>query len=170
MTDVNQSIQNDKLVKAMEELHNNNCSQTQNKMIDEVMRARFVSPVLMENVPDTEGMQGKVTLGKDTNISFQLIENTEGGHFFLAFTDWDELRKWRKVDGQQTMLLTFDDLAVISTNAGKNAGGFVINPFGANIVFRQELIETLVHLKAERDEKIRIANLADATIDNMVEE
>lgn len=152
MVDVNTPVTNPELVVAIKEVQENSTPETQDNLINEVMKAHFIAPVNISPVPGPSDETGSVTLNEKTTISFNIIENTANQQFFLAFTDWEELGKWHKSEKQQTLILTFDDLAAMVLDEKGNSDGFVINPYGGNIVFNRGLV------KALRDEKERRAN------------
>ena len=151
MVDVNTPVTNPDLVLAIKEMQRNNTTETQDRMINEVMKAHFISPVNISPVPAPSDEAGKVVLKESTTISFNMIANSADQQFFLAFTDWDELGKWRKSENQQTLIMTFDDYAAMVLDEKGNSDGFVINPYGGNIVFNKDMVKVL------RDEKERRA-------------
>ncbi|HOL10790.1 MAG TPA: enhanced serine sensitivity protein SseB C-terminal domain-containing protein [Bacillota bacterium] len=81
----------------------------------------------------------------------QLIENAANDAFLLAFTDWDELVKW-STEKEETLICTYDDLKTMVLNDPDQIKGFVINPFGQNVVITPELI----HYIAQRTSEIVI--------------
>lgn len=62
-----------------------------NHMIDEVMNAHFLCPVMMD-IKETPDENGIITLKESTTIQFSMITNAPHEAFFLAFKDWQELR------------------------------------------------------------------------------
>ena len=144
MIDVNTPVTNPELVAAIKSMKESNAKESQNQVINEVMKAHFISPVIISPVPGTLGDGSKVVLKEKTIIKFSVIENTVNQQFFLVFTDWEELGKWHKVENQQALILTFDDLAVMILNGKGNSDGFVINPYGENVVFNKTMIRALM--------------------------
>jgi hypothetical protein len=151
MADVNTPVTNPGLVLAIKEMQCNDTKEMQNQMINEVMKAHFISPVNISPVPGPTDDAGKVVLKEETTISFNMIVNPDNQQFFLAFTDWDELGKWGKSENQQTLITTFDDYAAMVLDEKGNSAGFVINPYGGNVVFNKDMVRAL------RDEKERRA-------------
>jgi hypothetical protein len=152
MVDVNKPVTNPELVTAIKVMKENNTKENQDNVINKVMEAHFISPVLISPVQGTTSGSNEVVLKENTTINFSMIENTANQQFFLAFTDWEELGKWQKNKNQQTLIMTFDDLASMILHKGGNSEGFVINPFSENIVFNKAMIGTLM------EEKERHAN------------
>lgn len=135
MTDQNKPVENPELVKAIYSMFENNTSIMQSKMIDEVMRAKFINPIVInKDAPETGGSEA---------IDFHMLENAANQKFFMAFTDWQELEKWKKNKGQQTAILTFDEYAKMVLDEKSVSEGFVINPFSENLIFNKQLIASL---------------------------
>ncbi len=152
MIDVNKPVTNPDLVSAINDMQRDNSPEKQNRMICEVMKAHFVTPVIVSPEPKHDHDQcdchdhdhdHKIEHKKDTTVSFYTIEDSAGHHFFLACTDWDELRKWQNNEHQQTFIVTFDDLAGMVLQEGCRCEGFVINPFGQSIVFNKTDVKAL---------------------------
>lgn len=150
MVDVNTTVTNPDLVLAIKEMQQNNTKEMQDQMINAVMKAHFISPVNISPVPGPSDEVGKVVLKEKTTISFNIIENSANQQFFLAFTDWDELGKWCKNENQQTLIMPFDDYVAMILNEKGNSDGFVINPFGGNVVFSKAMIRALQAEKERR--------------------
>ena len=73
----------------------------------------------------------------------------------VRFTDWSELKKWKDEEGQQTFAVSFKDYAdmLFRKDAKGNvspAGGFVINPYGGNIVVTKELAASFIAASIQR--------------------
>ena len=81
-----------------------------------------------------------------TKISFALLSTTDKRQYFMAFTDWDELHKWRKDPAQQTMMMRFDDYATLLAK-NEQVAGFVINPFSGNIRFERDNVAAMKQRK-----------------------
>lgn len=150
MVDVNKPVTNPELVIAIKTMKENNTKECQDNVINEVMKAHFISPVIISPVPEASSDISEIVLKKNTTINFSIIENTANQQFFLAFTDWKELGKWHKGKNQQTLILTFDDLATMVLDKKGNSEGFVINPYGENIIFNKTIIRTLLEEKERR--------------------
>ncbi len=150
MVDVNKPVTNPSVVLAIKNMQENNTSFNQAQFIAEVMKAHFISPVSIFPLPEPSDAEGKVVLKEKTTINFNIIENTANQKFFMAFTDWEELSKWHKSENQQTLIMTFDDYAAMVLDENGNSDGFVINPFGGNIIFSKDMIKDL---KLEKDRR-----------------
>ena len=150
MIDVNKPVTNPALVSAIKKMRENETTENKDNVLNEVMQAHFISPVIISPRPEAPNQSSEVVLKEKTTISYHMVQNTENKSFFMAFTDWDALRKWQNNENQQTMIMTFDDFSAMVLNKNGNADGFVINPFGENITFTRSMIEPL---KAEKDRR-----------------
>lgn len=150
MIDVNKPVTNPELIAAINAMRENYAKENQDRVFIEVLKAHFVSPAVITPTPESSEDGGKVVLKEGTQISFNLIENTANQKYFLAFTDWDELKKWSTNENQQTLILTFDDFAAMVLDENSDASGFVINPFGGNLIFDKNLIMALKEEKERR--------------------
>lgn len=150
MNEPNKMISNPALKAALQKMKEERSPTNLNLTINELVKAVMLAPARIEfdasaAQPDE---QGRVKLPKDTKINFLLLNTTEGKPYFMAFTDAEELRKWKQEDGQQVMALRFDDYATMLEN-NANIAGFVINPFGENMRFDAPLVASIKKRKAE---------------------
>lgn len=110
MFDINKPVTNPDLVKAINDSYPNQIDK-QKHIILEARKARLLAPVLISPEPEGEINVNERVIKKDTTISFNLIEDTNNQKYFIAFTDWNALRKWRNIEKQQTIVTSFDDLS-----------------------------------------------------------
>lgn len=148
MIDVNKPINNPDLLQAIEEMKRSSSSDNLDKVLNEVMAAHFLSPVTITPIPQP-GENGDIILKEKTTISFYKIEDERNNSYYLAFTDWDELRKWNSKEDIQAIVSTFDDYASMTLDENGRGEGFVINPSGANICFTRSMIESLIQNSRE---------------------
>ena len=147
--DPKKPLENPAMKKAIENARANDTPENRNAVVNEMLRSTFLVPVHVsfDGQAPRPDKTGRVALPKNTKISFALLSTTDKKQYFMAFTDWDELHKWRKDPGQQTMMVRFDDYAMLLGRNDKVAG-FVINPFGGNIRFERNNVELI---KKQRD-------------------
>lgn len=157
MTEENRPVENQDLVIAIGEMFNNNNAMTQSKMIDQVMRAKFIIPIIIDKDICEQSQNDS------SGIDFHMLENSEKQKFFMAFTDWDELEKWKRVEGQQTAILTFDDYSNMVLDQRSTAEGFVINPFGENLIFNKRLIDSLFKQKQAMNSGVKENTMSKET-------
>lgn len=139
----NKPVTNPMLVGSIELLKAEDTPDHRKLFMDEVMKAAFLIPAVVEPTPKPDA-EGKVRIPPDSKIQFPMLSAPDGKRFFMAFTDWTELKKWKDEEGQQTFAMSFKDYAdmLFRKDANGNdspAGGFVINPFGGNMVITKEL-------------------------------
>lgn len=121
-----------------------------NDLLDEIaFRTNFLAITNMSNGDIKHEENGKVTILSDTIISFEGLDDANGKHYFVVYTDWESLRKNPNHlnDNVKTMVLSFDDCCEIVKN---NASGIAINPFSDNYVIPRDLIQ---HIKETKEMK-----------------
>lgn len=141
------------LLDAIAEMKANNTPENQSKMMDKMVDAQYLAPVSITPPPTTDGFMANITLPPDAQIRFHMIENGTGQRFFLAFTSFEEMAKWRENVNVQSIIVTFDDYAgmLAKSEGDDNVGGFVIDPFGANLVFSKNQAIAIKGMKDKRD-------------------
>lgn len=142
MEKMEQEIINPALMLAISRMKEDNNINTQNKMVEEALKAKFLVPCVMKLKPGTE-TESKRTPG-NTIVNFNMIKTTEDEMYFIAFSDMGELKKWQDNDKQNVMIMTFDDLAGLVLNAKEKSAGFVLNPVTTNVAFRRNIIANIV--------------------------
>lgn len=131
-------VTNPMLVGAMELLRAEDTPEHRRLVMEEIMHAKFLSPVTVEPkpVPDENGLT-KIT----AEHKIQLPMLTAGDkHFFMAFTDMSELKQWKEPN-PTIFGFTFNDYINMMRSAGETCDGVAINPFGNNLVLSKDLIE-----------------------------
>ena len=130
----NKPVSNPMMVGSIELLKAEDTPEHRQMFLDELQKAKFLSPVVIDPV------------------QFPMLSTEDGRKFFMAFTDWTELKRWRDEENQQTFAMNFDDYAgmLLRKDAQGNispALGFVINPFGGNIVVTREMVASMIAAK-----------------------
>lgn len=131
-------VNNEKLIELINKMKEEKTAQSQNEVISQVLRSKFLCPVILEQTP----VDGKVQITRDTKIQFSIIKTQDGKTFLIAFTGDEEVQKWQQQKVQQSIIYTFEDYAMVVTH-NDNLDGFIIDPKGANLVFTQEMIEEI---------------------------
>ena len=88
-----ENVNNSKLIELIDKLKEEKSMEAQNKVISEVLRSRFMCPVILESAPKGGG---KIQVGKETKIQFSIIKTKEEKNFLIAFTSEPEVHKWQK--------------------------------------------------------------------------
>ena len=147
------------LIGAMELMKAEKSAEHNSMLLQEVMKAQFLAPAVINPAPQVNE-EGKVALAPGTQIHFPVLTAPDGKNFFAAFTDQMEADKWKQGENAQYVTMRFDDYAGMILRKGPQGeenptGGFVINPFGDNLVISKEIIIALVQSreKALRDAK-----------------
>lgn len=154
MEDINKKIQNLELIIAMRKLQDENTPQNRSKMISEMMRTNFISPAIV-SAEEEEKVRRNKEKGVRTpiHVSFKVINTKDGKKFLPAFTDTVQMSEWKTrcniTDPVKNMVMNFDVYAQYVFGSKGGLAGFVINPFGENIVFPEELMRSLLKQKME---------------------
>jgi len=144
MSDAVKRVTNPDLVRAIQRAREDSTAAAWAEMVREAARSRFITPI---DLPPPAGPGEAPKAG----FSLHMLEDPESGRrFYMAFTDWDELGKWRKAEGQRVLVVTFDDCARLVLDGKLASGGFIINPFGGNVVFDRQMIEAVRREKRGR--------------------
>lgn len=147
----NKPVSNPMLVGTIELMKAEDTPEHRNMFINEMMKAKMLSPVLVDPMPQPDA-QGKLSIAQGSKIQFPMLSTPDGKHFFMAFTDQSELKKWKNEENQQSFALSFDDYAamLLRKDAQGNmspALGFVINPYSSNIMISREMAANLMGAK-----------------------
>lgn len=147
----NKPVSNPMMVGSIELLKAEDTPEHRQMFLDELQKARFLAPVVIDPVPVPDE-NGRVAIARDAKVQFPMLSTEDGRRFFMAFTDWTELKKWKDEENQQTFTMNFDDYAgmLLRKDAQGNispALGFVINPFGGNIVVTREMVASMIAAK-----------------------
>ena len=132
-------INNKELIDSINAMKEEKTLEAQNKVITEVLKSRFMCPVILEAAPKGGG---RIDINKDTKIQFSIIKTTDGKNYLIAFTSDEEVHKWQTNKVQQSLIYTFEDYAMIATN-NETLDGFIIDPKGCNLVFTKEMIKEI---------------------------
>lgn len=72
------------------------------------------------------------------------IYKASGEKYLLAFTSWEELFKWRENEDERVVALSHEELRQQVLDKSTTYDGFVIDPYGVNLITpRQEIISSL---------------------------
>lgn len=148
MTNFTEEVTNPSLVSAIREEQNR--SIREQRIISEAMKAKFLAPIVVSPSPVTAEESNQAIFKKGTTIAFHTIENTGHQKFFIVFSDWDALRKWRNEENQQTLVISYEDICGMALNEKADSAGFVINPFTDDVIFSKDLI---LRLKEEQSRR-----------------
>lgn len=137
------TISNPMLVGALELMHAENTPEHRTMVMEEVLHAKFLSPVLMDP-PQEPGKKGSTKIPEGVKMQVPMITSKDGKHFFMAYTDIKELSKWSKGGTHPIVTLTFNDYVVMIQNALHVCDGLVINPLGKSMVIPTEMVNEVM--------------------------
>ena len=135
----NKTVSNPMLVGAIQLLKEEDSPEHRNMFVIELQKASYIAPALVDPEP-VESADGKRTIAPGSKIQFPMLTSSVGKQFFMGFTDVAEYRKWVEKNKELPFFaLRFEDLAAMLLQKdalGKQspALGFVINPYGENII------------------------------------
>lgn len=132
-------ITNPMLVGAMELLKAENTPDHRKLVMEEILHAKFLSPVTIDPVPvpDENGM---TRVPPNSKVEIPMLTTSEGKHFFMAYTDIQELQKWKKEPNQQVFGFDFKDYVGMINAENSTSDGLIINPFGHNLLIPKEML------------------------------
>lgn len=163
--DINKEIQNMELIIAMKLVKDNPSQENRNRMVNEMMKSRFLTPAI---IPMSEQERVKEE-GKRTQlqVTFKTITTKDGRHFLPAFTDTFQIDTWKEktnvTEEIKSMVMNFDAYAKYVMQSKGELSGFIINPFGENIVFPTELMKSLMAQKVAMIQRAAKAQGIDLT-------
>lgn len=177
----NKNIDNSALLNAIDEMQANDTKENVDEMVNQVMKAKFLTPAKVHpprNVAKSQN--GKTVMQQQSQVQFQLIQNGDKEQYFPAFTDEDEMNKWQGANQDfSNMAMTFEDYANVLADPNSPVCGFVINPFGKSVAFPKGMVMNLrQQLEAKKnggffkkqfkkDEKLQFGEPEEYPIDMM---
>lgn len=139
--DINSPVENPELVMKIHNYMSSQSDEDEKKLREALIKAKFLAPVSLKNWKSNS--KGKQVLEHDVEFRLMSIQDKENNIYLPAFTDWNEISKWRNDDELKTIIFTFQDYAKIFMN-NKEMVGLVINPYGENLVINKQQIEGII--------------------------
>ena len=161
-------INNSMLHGAIETMKLNPTPENHTLVLEEVLKAKFLCPVVLSKAPLLD-KNGEPYFAEDCDVQYQMVQNSKGKPFLLAFTDQEQLDKWKErrtaVTEVYEVVMEFSEyinlmLRPLPEGGYGPAEGIVIDPFGANLVMNRDMVANLVIRRmqmAEREEQLRQA-------------
>lgn len=123
---------NAKLVEMMKQIADDPSYAKREVYLRALAKARFLVPIEW------------TTSGNRRYRTLSAIYTASGQRFLLAFTDWQELFKWREEADERVVAMSHEELKSQVMESKNSYDGFVIDPFGVNLICRkQEIISSL---------------------------
>ena len=104
----NKPVSNPMMVGSIELLKAEDTPEHRQMFLEELQKAKFLAPVVIDPAPQPDE-KGQVRIPRDAKVQFPMLSTEDGRKFFMAFTDWMELKKWKDEENQQTFAMNFDD-------------------------------------------------------------
>ncbi len=137
-------FKNPMLCGTMELLKAEDTQENRKLFVDELSKAHLLAPVVISPVPQPDA-QGRIKLTPESKVEFPMLPTKDGVPYFMAFTDYDELKKFDPSEKLQTMVFGLKDYAELLFRKNKEgqtspAAGFVINPLSNNVVVSKQMV------------------------------
>lgn len=136
MADNSMPVTNPALVQAIETARQDSTEQNWAQVVRAAMAARFLTPIDMKPQSTVSGRENTFSL-------HMLKDSADGKRYYLAFTDLAELNRWRRDEEQRVLVVSFDDYSRLVLDGRIAMNGFVINPYGGNVVFNRAMLEAI---------------------------
>lgn len=109
-------------------------------LINELNKAELLAPIILSS-PLSKPDGGAIYEEEGSNIKFIILEDEiNDWGYYPAFTDRDELLKWRSDSEQETLSLRLKDFYAMLSHENNVYKGVVINAYGENFVLSTELL------------------------------
>ncbi len=129
---------NKALVAAMANMKAADTDESKNEFVKLAVRASYFVPVKISPRPQN----GVVAEG--STISYHNMKTKDGKSLLMAFTSFDELKKWEGYSDVIMDVLKHSYMDINHFVVDKKAyDGFIIDPYGENVALRTELMENI---------------------------
>ena len=155
MNDINKPVTNSQLIEAIKKMRAEPNDKTQNEVINIALRSTFLVPAIVdrsERIIADENNQ--VQFDKTPQAKFLLINHPKLGSFIPAFTDADEISKFKSDEKFQAVVMRFNQVASL-TEQMPNLNGFVVNPLSDPLPFTKDLLDTILKQIIEQNKKMK---------------
>lgn len=125
IANMNENIDNKEFIDIINKLSEEGSEENECIFIEEIKKTRFLTPV---------------EINDDDTLSFKSLKDNEGSSFIIAFTDKQQLEMWSK-EKCVTLTMKYKDLKNAVYQNWDIINGFVINPYGHNLIIDKNSIE-----------------------------
>ena len=150
----NAKIENPMLVGAIEIMKQDQGQDPKKRetVLEEILKASFLCPATV-SAPPLQGEDGQPYLPDDCEVQQKMVRDKEGRPLLLAFTSQEEMDKWLGerairdfVYGFGMSFLEYADLMLQKLPDGSRgpAQGFVIDPYGCNLVVDRDMVANIM--------------------------
>ena len=154
----NVPVSNPMLVGAIELLKAEDTPGHRSMFVGELQKASLLAPALVDPEPVEDG-EGKLKITPGSKVQFPMLTSSDGKWYYMGFTDKVEYRKWQEKNRELPFFaLKFEDYArmLFGRDSQGNicsALGFVINPYGANLVVQKQMVAGVMAARAAQAKK-----------------
>ena len=141
----NKIVANPMLVGSIRLMKEEDTPEHRNMFVLELQKSSLIAPALIEPEP-VENAEGTLVIAPGSKIQFPMIFTSNKKGYFMGFTDMLEYKKWQENNKELPFFaLKFEDYVgmLMSKDDQGNlcpALGYVINPYGENIVVPKDLL------------------------------
>ena len=148
----NAKIENPMLVGAIELMRQDEDPKKREAVLEEILKATFLCPATV-SAPPFQGEDGQLTLPDNCDIQQKMIQDKSGRPLLMAFTSQEEMDKWLGqrairdfVYGFGMSFTEYADLMLQKLPDGtrRPAQGFVIDPYGCNLVVDRDMVANIM--------------------------
>lgn len=158
----NKPVSNPMLAGAIELMVTEPTPEHKRTFLEEILKSELLCPAFINPPPEIDE-SGIPRLGDNTKVQIPTLYTPEGVQYFLAFTDKEELYKWKSEEEcPYTYACSFDDFVMLLRHREPDgtpgpAQGVVINPCGCNYVLDKDKVANILLTRElsmmEREEK-----------------
>jgi len=138
-------IDNTDFVKSIEAMRADYTDANKNEVLNKaIFEVVYFVPAFFDSKDELQAnADDKLSFNERQRTRFVLIENPQGEKYIPAFTDNNDLLKFRdsqpEAGGCQAFVMQFADLATV-IETFPNIEGFVVNPFSHNLPFAKGFV------------------------------
>lgn len=148
-------VTNPQLIEAIKAMRKDPNEKTQNEVINIALRCTFLIPAIVDTKERIVADENNhVQFDKTPQAKFLLINHPKLGTFIPAFTDDNELSKFKSDEKFQTVAMKFNQVASL-TEQMPNLNGFVVNPLSDPLPFTKDLLNTILKQIIEQNKKLK---------------
>jgi hypothetical protein len=141
--DLDQPVSNPALKEALEAHSRAPTARTLTRMADEMRKSHLLVAFLADEFRTQPGdAAGMATVEAGSVLKILLTQDAQGNSLSLAFTDWDEIRRWTK-ETVSTLVMPASDLYSWAFESTKSVG-VLLNPGGAAVRIGPDLLRKAV--------------------------
>lgn len=145
MSEKQKSINNPMLMGALELLRAENTADHRNMVMQEVLHAQFLSPVVVDPplVPDENGV---ARMTAENKINLLMLTAADEKRYFMAYTDMEELKKYNTNVEYQIFGFRFSDYVkmLLNPSGDPSNNGIIVNPYDHKLVITKAMIQDML--------------------------